>query len=134
VAEARVSPSTLLARTKISKSRNPTRSSASPKLATTPPNPKACRSKNGLAETATPAEPARQHACCEYEQAASEHEEAAEDVAEAVEREGEQVQRVGEAVFVLRRVGGDLPGQQPVDADVADAVEGDEQHAADQHP
>jgi hypothetical protein len=81
-----------------------------------------------------PAKPARQHAGCEHEQTASEHEEAAEHVADAVEREREQVEGVGEAVFLLGRVGRYLAGEQAVDADVADAVERDEQHSADQHP
>jgi hypothetical protein len=37
-------------------------------------------------------------------------------------------------VFLLGRVGRDLPGEEAVDADVADTVEGDEQHAANQYP
>jgi hypothetical protein len=110
------------------------RESASPKLPTTPPRPKACRSKNGARRNSYPAEPPRQHARREYQQPAPKHEEAAEHIADAVEREGEQVQRVGDAVVVLRRVSGDLPRQQAANTDVADAVEGNEHHAPDQHP
>jgi hypothetical protein len=59
--------------------------------------------------------------------------ETAEDVPDAVKRIRDQVKRVGDARIVLRPERRELGAEQARDADVADGMQGHEQHPADQH-
>lgn len=100
----------------------------------TPPEAEALHEQKRAGGDCDPGRLVRQHSGPKEQQPCGDQKDAPEHVPDAVERERQEVQGVGDAFVVMCGVGCDLAAEQPVDPDVADPVEGGEQHTADEAP